>query len=193
MNSGAFRRAVSPGDPPANVAGDAGPPTRHLQGMSATRTSVLFVCLGNICRSPLAEGVFAHMAESRGLAGRFVVDSAGTAAYHTGEPADSRSIAVANAHGVPLTGTARQVTRHDFERFDVVVAMDESNRRSLERLQGGRRHAEIVMMRDYDAQDPGADVPDPYYGGPRGFDRVYRILERSCQSLLDELAGLGHA
>lgn len=162
--------------------------------MPHTNTSVLFVCLGNICRSPLGEGIFAALATERGLAGHFHVDSAGTAAYHTGEPPDSRSIAVAAAHGVPLTGYARQVTPRDMERFDVIVAMDRSNRRSLQRLRQRVRRgrgdlADIVLMRDYDpgARDP--DVPDPYYGGPDGFEQVYRILERACGGLLDDLAG----
>lgn len=161
--------------------------------MSGATTSVLFVCLGNICRSPLGEGIFAALAKERGLADHFHVDSAGTAAYHTGEPPDSRSIAVAAAHGVRLTGYARQVTPRDMERFDVIVAMDRSNLRSLKRLhQRSRRRAgtpaDIVLMRDYDpgAHDP--DVPDPYYGGRDGFERVYRILERACGGLLDELA-----
>ena len=158
--------------------------------MHDTSVSVLFVCLGNICRSPLAEGIFAALAEERGLDGQFHVDSAGTAAYHSGEPPDSRSTAVAAAHGIHLTGLARQVTPHDLERFDIVVAMDRSNQRSLERLHRRVRdgRAEIVMMRDYEpgARDP--DVPDPYYGGPDGFERVYRILERACNGLLDELS-----
>ena len=190
---------------------------------TGSRTSVLFVCLGNICRSPLAEGIFSHQAEIRGLADRFEVDSAGTGAYHAGEPPDSRSVAVAASHGVRLFGTARQVAMDDFERFDLIVAMDRSNQRSLEGLreggaqwdhrrrrrqrrlrrqhrgggegragpQGDRDRARIVMMRDYD-HDPGGgdpDVPDPYYGGPGGFEEVYHILERACAALLDELAG----
>ena len=162
--------------------------------MPGTSVSVLFVCLGNICRSPLAEGIFAALAKERGLDGDFHVDSAGTAAYHSGEPPDPRSTAVAAAHGIRLTGFARQITPRDLERFDIVVAMDRSNRRSLERLRGRIRggrgsRADIVMMRDYDpgARDP--DVPDPYYGGPGGFERVYGILERACNGLLDDLAG----
>lgn len=151
-------------------------------------TTVLFVCLGNICRSPLAEGVFASMAEARGVADRFRVDSAGTAGYHVGETADRRSIAVAAAHGIRLTGRARQVSRRDVTEPGVVVAMDRSNQRSLERLKGRRGDAEIVLMRDYDPEADSPDVPDPYYGGPDGFEEVYRIVERSCRELLDELA-----
>ncbi|MDE0393926.1 MAG: low molecular weight phosphotyrosine protein phosphatase [Gammaproteobacteria bacterium] len=159
--------------------------------MHSTSVSVLFVCLGNICRSPLAEGIFAALAVERGLDGQFHVDSAGTAAYHSGEPPDSRSTTVAAAHGIRLTGVARQVTPRDLERFDIVVAMDRSNRRSLERLRRrvGSGHAQIVMMRDYESGAADPDVPDPYYGGPDGFERVYRILERACNGLLDELSG----
>ena len=164
--------------------------------MSRPTTSVLFVCLGNICRSPLGEGIFAALAEERGLDGDFHVESAGTAGYHSGEPPDSRSTAVAAANGVHLTGYARQVTPRDMERFDVIVAMDRSNQRSLQRLRqrygrGRGGLADIVMMRDYDPDARDADVPDPYYGGHDGFERVYRILERSCRGLLDELAGTG--
>lgn len=159
--------------------------------MAPRPTSVLFVCLGNICRSPLAEGIFSHLAASRGMADRFRIDSAGTGAYHTGERPDSRSIAVASNHGVRLLGVARQVAHTDLARFDVIVAMDRSNRRSLERMRdhGARNgRAQIVMMRDYDREGDSRDVPDPYYGGPDGFERVYRILERCCDRLLDTLS-----
>ena len=160
--------------------------------MPTDTVSVLFVCLGNICRSPLAEGVFAAAARERGLDARFRADSAGTGAYHSGEPPDPRTAAVAARHGVPLAGVARQVTRRDFGRFDLVVAMDRSNRRSLERLRGPRPRpgaARIVMMRDYDPNPDSPDVPDPYYGGADGFERVYRIVARCCEGLLDELDG----
>ena len=159
--------------------------------MPSDPVSVLFVCLGNICRSPLAEGVFLAVAEARGLGSRFEADSAGTAAYHSGEPPDPRTTAVAARHGVHLTSIARQATRHDFQRFDLIVAMDRSNRRSLERLRGHRPRpgaARIVMMRDYDPESGDPDVPDPYYGGAEGFERVYGIVERCCEGLLDELA-----
>lgn len=152
-------------------------------------TSVLFVCLGNICRSPLAEGIFASIVEARGLGDQFRVDSAGTAGYHVGERADHRSIAVAADHGVRLAGRARQVTDRDVKEPGVVVAMDRSNLRSLERRRGRHGNARLVLMRDYDSGADSLDVPDPYYGGPEGFEEVYRILERSCRALLDELAG----
>ena len=146
--------------------------------------SVLFVCLGNICRSPLAEGVFRELATELGVEERFHIDSAGTGAYHAGEAPDPRSVAVARKHGINLTGLARQVTPHDLRDFDWVVAMDATNHRSLERLPGTAR---LVMMRDFDPEAPGADVPDPYYGGPGGFDEVFSIVERSCRQFLEEL------
>jgi len=150
--------------------------------------SVLFVCLGNICRSPLAEGVFRHMAEKRSLGERFVVDSAGTAGYHSGEAPDSRAIAVAVEHGLPLLDSrARKVTLRDLQQPGLVIAMDRSNLRVLKRLRGGSGQATVRLMRDYDPDAPGADVPDPYYGGPEGFEEVFRILDRSCRALLDKL------
>ncbi len=152
--------------------------------------SVLFVCLGNICRSPLAEGVFRALAAEAELEDRFRVDSAGTGAYHVGEAPDPRSVAVALEHGVQLTGLARQVTPHDLTNFDWVVAMDDSNRRSLRGLGGGTDgKRRVVLLRDFDSESPGSDVPDPYYGGVEGFERVFQIVDRSCRQLLDEIAG----
>lgn len=162
-----------------------------MPNSESTRQRVLFVCLGNICRSPLAEGIFCRLVADRGLEDRFFVDSAGTAGYHAGEAPDHRSVEVAARRGVRLTSTARKATQRDMDAPGVVVAMDESNRRALERLQGRAGQAEIVLMRDYDPEDAGADVPDPYYGGPKGFDEVYEMLARSCEGLLDDLTGRG--
>jgi protein-tyrosine phosphatase len=151
-------------------------------------TSVLFVCLGNICRSPLAEGVFRHLAADAGLADRFVVDSAGTGAWHEGEPADSRSIQVAAAHGVTLDGRARQVTAEDLRAFDVVLAMDRDNLDVLEEISstaGGT--ARLHLLREFDAAADSDEVPDPYYGGPHGFENVYRMVHAACEGLLREL------
>lgn len=149
-------------------------------------SSVLFVCLGNICRSPLAEGVFLHLA--REAAFEVEVDSAGTGGYHTGELADPRSRAVARKHGIELPSRARKVRHDDFERFDLIVAMDQSNASDLRRICPDAHHTKIVLMRDYDPAGPG-DVPDPYYGGDRGFDDVYAMVHRACQALLAELQG----
>jgi protein-tyrosine phosphatase len=150
---------------------------------------ILFVCLGNICRSPLAEGVFRHLAAEAGMDGRIEVDSAGTGAWHVGEPPDRRSLSVARKNGVSLDGRARQVEVEDFAHFDLVVAMDRDNLRQLESLRdraGGG--APVRLLRKFDP-DAGGDleVPDPYYGGPDGFDRVYGMVDRSCRSLLETL------
>lgn len=152
------------------------------------RIGVLFVCLGNICRSPLAEGVFAHLVAEAGLSDRFVVDSAGTGAWHVGERPDGRSIQVAQDHGVHLPGRARQVTPEDLRRFDVVLAMDRDNLADLERLSrdsGGT--ARIHLLRSFDPDADGDEVPDPYYGGARGFEKVYAMVHTACRGLLEEL------
>ncbi|RMH20302.1 MAG: low molecular weight phosphotyrosine protein phosphatase [Gemmatimonadetes bacterium] len=159
--------------------------------------AVLFVCLGNICRSPLAEGVLRHRLAARGLDARVAVDSAGTGAWHVGEPADARSRAVARRHGVILDGRARRVDPSDFERFDLVLAMDRSNLADLEALRPpGEVRARLALFRAFDPlADGDLDVPDPYYGGPDGFERVYEIVERACEVLAhtieEELDGPG--
>lgn len=151
--------------------------------------SVLFVCLGNICRSPLAEGVFSHLAGERGAAGRYRSDSAGTGDWHVGEPPDTRSVVVARRHGIRLGGSARQVRGKDFREFDLIVAMDGENLRALVELRGDALGgAELALLRDYDPAAGGdLDVPDPYYGGPDGFERVFEMVRRSCVRLLDLL------
>lgn len=152
-------------------------------------TSVLFVCLGNICRSPLAEGVFWHLVVQRGLESSFRVESAGTGAWHVGEPPDDRSSEVARRHGVSLDGQqARRVRSSDFAEFDHLVAMDRENLRTLERLMdevGGA--ASLSLLRDHDPEPGDGDVPDPYYGGGHGFDHVFRMIRRSAEALLDHL------
>lgn len=153
------------------------------------RTSILFVCLGNICRSPLAEGVFRHRAEEAGLGDRFEIDSAGTGGWHVGNPPDPRSAAVAETNGVSLAGqAARRVAPDDFDRFDWIVAMDRANARDLEAIGGSRAgRARIVLLRDFDPEPGDGEVPDPYYGGPGGFDEVFAMVDRSCAALLDHL------
>lgn len=150
-------------------------------------TRVLFVCLGNICRSPAAEGVFRHLVAEAGLSDGFVIDSAGTGAWHMGEPADERMQAAAHQRGVRLTSRARQVGRSDFDDFDWILAMDDSNLSHLRRLARPTDHERIRKFRDFDPDDAGADVPDPYYGGPEGFDDVLDIVERTARALLDHL------
>lgn len=153
--------------------------------------SLLFVCLGNICRSPLAEGVFLHRAAQRGLGSRFLVDSCGTGHWHVGERPDARAVAVARKHGVELPSLARQVDpATDFDRFELLLPMDRANRENLLRL--GAPEDRVRLMRSFDpalqgAADGRLDVPDPYFGGPEGFDAVYDMLTRACDGLLDRL------
>jgi len=162
--------------------------TSDASSAAPSATSVLFVCMGNICRSPLAEGVFRHLAAEAGVADRFVVDSAGTGAWHAGEPPDARSIEVAAAHGVTLQGRARQIEAEDLRAFDLVLAMDRDNLGVLEELSaaaGGT--ARLHLLREYDPTAEGDEVPDPYYGGPHGFEKVYRMIHAACQGLVEEL------
>ncbi len=152
------------------------------------RTSVLFVCLGNICRSPLAEGVFQHLVEEAGLSERFEIDSAGTGSWHVGEPPDARATLVAGQHGVELVSRARQLTEEDLLHFDWIIAMDHENLRNIERMaDASGSDAEIHLLREFDADGEGDEVPDPYYGGASGFENVYSMVQRSCQELLDRL------
>jgi protein-tyrosine phosphatase len=151
-------------------------------------SSVLFVCLGNICRSPLGEGVLRHLvAEHSALTGRVETDSAGTAAYHTGESPDLRSIEAAARHGVSLAGqSARPVEVEDFHRFDLILAMDAENLKNLEALRPAGSSCTLRRLRDYDPAGAG-DVPDPYYGGSDGFEDVFKMVHRSCVGLLAEI------
>ena len=160
-----------------------------MVNQSGDKLSVLFVCLGNICRSPLAEGVFKHLVSEAGLANRFDIDSAGTASYHVGDPPDDRTSAVARARGIELTSKARQVIRDDLQRFDYVLVMDSQNYKNVKRLAGREApRAEVRLLREFDSKaDRDLDVPDPYYGGTRGFEAVHDIVERSCRGLLDYL------
>ncbi len=149
-------------------------------------TRILFVCLGNICRSPSAEAVFRHRAEAAGLDGDVTVDSAGTGDWHVGKRADPRAIAAARGRGVEVTSIARQVRTSDFERFDLLIAMDSSNHADLTAMPGADP-GRLRMMREF-AGEPGLDVPDPYYGAEDGFDEVLDILERACDGLIAEIA-----
>ena len=150
--------------------------------------NVLFVCLGNICRSPLAEGIFLHLVNEAGLSDRFEIDSAGTGAWHVGEMPDARATIVASQHGVNLTSRARQITDDDLEQFDWVIAMDRENLRNIERMAlSTGSDAEIHLLREFDTDGGGDEVPDPYYGGTSGVETVYEMVHRSCQVLLDRL------
>lgn len=150
------------------------------------KVKVLFVCLGNICRSPLAEGIFRQRVKERGIAELFEVDSCGTAAYHIGNSPDSRSVQNASVNGVDYTHAAKQLKLSDFEEFDYVFPMDESNMEDVLALQPMNSKAKVIKMRDYDNLGKGRDVPDPYYGGSQGFQDVFDILDRSVNAFIDE-------
>lgn len=151
-------------------------------------TRVLFVCLGNICRSPLAESVLRHLARERGVERELEIDSAGTSGYHAGSPPDRRSVATARARGVDVTGASRQLRGADLEEFDYVVVMDAENLAEVERLQRrARGGARVHRLREWDPDPSEPDVPDPYYGGEGGFERVHELVERCCAALLDHL------
>ena len=156
---------------------------------------LLFVCLGNICRSPTAEGVMAHLLEEHGLADEIELDSAGTGGWQIGKPPDRRAVAAARARGVMLEGCARRVSPEDFDRFDLLLAMDRENLvEVLARAPDGEARAKVRLLREFDPEAVAAgslDVPDPYYGGAEGFENVLDLVERACRGLLDHVrAGL---
>jgi protein-tyrosine phosphatase len=151
--------------------------------------AISFVCMGNICRSPTAEAVMRSLVREAGLGHAIAIDSAGTGAWHVGEERDSRSRAVAKQRGMPITGVARQFVRADFDRFHLVLALDEDNQRDLQRLApSDEARAKIHLLREFDPDaPPGAEVPDPYYGGPDGFEQVFDICVSACRGLLQHL------
>lgn len=150
---------------------------------------ILFVCLGNICRSPTAEGVMRRLVREAGLEDQITLDSAGTGGWHAGAPPDERATDAAARRGIELSGSARRVEAEDFERFDLILAMDRANLRQLRRAAPDERaRARVRLLREYDPASSGnLDVPDPYYGGRRGFDRVLDLVEAACRGLLEEL------
>lgn len=152
-------------------------------------TRICFVCLGNIIRSPLAEALFRHHAQQRGVAHKYEVDSAGTGAWHIGEPPDPRMRQVAARHGLQYDHRGRQIHPDDFERFDWFFVMDDDNYAHMMALASlrGQGH-KVRYLRAFDPQANGErEVPDPYYGGEDGFEMVYRVIERSVQGLLEAL------
>jgi protein-tyrosine phosphatase len=153
------------------------------------KTRILFVCLGNIVRSPLAENMFRHLATQAGLATHYELDSAGTGGWHIGESPDGRMRRVAAERGLVYDGSARQFSPRDFDRFDWIIAMDQDNRAHLMHQARNQVDREkIHLMREFDPLGgTNAEVPDPYYGGLRGFEEVYEIVERSCRGLLAAL------
>ena len=151
---------------------------------------ILFVCMGNICRSPTAEGVMRRVLDEAGLAESVEVESAGTGGWHAGEPPDERATLAARRRGITLAGAARQVRAADFRDFDLLIAMDRGNLRELLAVARDEEAAEKVrLLREFDPASSGdLDVPDPYYGGDRGFETVLDMVEAACRGLLDEIA-----
>ena len=155
---------------------------------------VLFVCLGNICRSPLAEAIFNSKLKDAGMDTQVKCDSAGTSDFHIGELPDERTIKCATKHKLPIRHRGRQVNRTDFRDFDYILAMDDNNLRNLNNLKvrygfGGK---EIHLMRDFVAETQGLPVPDPYYGNEEGFEEIYHILDEALDSFLNQVKATHH-
>lgn len=161
-------------------------PKEGREGKEGVR--VLFVCMGNICRSPLAEGVFKRRVAEAGLSRQIASDSAGTHGYHVGEAPDARAQRAAQRRGYDISGLrARQVTHRDFGEFDYVLAMDETNRRLLARLCPEGQTHKLKLFMQFHAHAVTREVPDPYYGGEQGFERVLDLVEEAAQGLLSHL------
>jgi low molecular weight protein-tyrosine phosphatase len=153
---------------------------------------ILFVCMGNICRSPSAEGVFRSLLAARAPQLAVEIDSAGTHDYHVGEPPDDRAIAAARRRGIDLSSLrARTVQAGDFEYYDLILAMDEQNLRELRRRAPAARHDRIRLMMEFVPSGAVRAVPDPYYGGPQGFEQVLDLLEEASEGLLREMLQSG--
>ncbi|MBA4053849.1 MAG: protein tyrosine phosphatase [Marivirga sp.] len=150
-----------------------------------TKIKVLFVCLGNICRSPLAEAIFIDKIVRKKLEDRFEVDSCGTSNYHIGDIPDHRTIATAQQNGIKINHIVRQFVTEDLETFDYIMAMDRSNQQNILRLSGDGKHEQkVFLMRAFDPLGTGEEVPDPYYGSERHFQEVYEILDRAMDNFL---------
>jgi protein-tyrosine phosphatase len=149
---------------------------------------LLFVCLGNICRSPAAEGIMNHLVAAAGVGDHIICDSAGTSGYHIDEPPDRRMTAAAKQQGIVLQGHSRRFESTDFKQFDLILAMDQDNYRTLlSRDRTGSYQAKVRLMCDFCQQFPDREVPDPYFGGPEGFNHVVDLLLDACGGLLQDV------
>jgi protein-tyrosine phosphatase len=149
---------------------------------------VLFVCTGNICRSPTAEGVFRHLVETAGLSDKVDIDSAGTHSYHVGAPPDPRTVMAARARGIDLSPLRARVVRPgDFAAFDLILAMDSGHLAHLEAMSPAGGRAKVKLFLDYHPEGRLRDVPDPYYGGPAGFEHVFDLVEHASRALLAKI------
>lgn len=154
------------------------------------KVAVLFVCMGNICRSPTAEGVFRHVVENSDLCDLIQTDSAGTHAYHVGEPPDKRAQATAHSRGIDISDLrARRVSRDDFEKFDYIIAMDNDNLAGLLNECPEHHREKVELFLSYANDLSETEVPDPYYGGKRGFTHVFDLVESASKGLLAEING----
>ena len=159
-----------------------------LIGLSMKKVKVLFVCLGNICRSPLAEAIFQTQITQKGFDHLVEMDSCGTANYHVGDLPDGRTRANAMKNGVAINHRGRQLSHHDLERYDFVLAMDRSNYRNILALENAGHHEhKIMLMRNFDPLKSNDEVPDPYYGGEKDFQEVFEILDRSVRGFIQHL------
>lgn len=163
--------------------------------MSAPPVRLLFVCMGNICRSPTAEGVMAHLLEREGLTDAVSIDSAGTGGWHVGSPPDERATSAAAGRGVLLQGAARQLRAADFDDFDLLLCADSGNLREVRAIApSGAARDKVRLLREFDPDAVAGgdlDIPDPYYGGARGFEDVLDLVERACIGLLEDLRDQG--
>lgn len=158
-----------------------------MNAMESRKVRVLFVCLGNICRSPLAEAIFKHKIHKKGWGNIVEADSCGTSNYHIGEGPDERTLVNALKNGVSIHHKGRQLTSEDLVNYDFILAMDISNYKNIVKLDTTNQHShKVKLMRSFDPQ-PGDEVPDPYYGGERGFQEVFEILDRSTEGLIEFL------
>lgn len=166
-------------------------PTTSLIPRTITQENpykICFVCLGNICRSPTAEGILQHLIRERDLNPYFEIDSAGTSAYHIGELPNSKSRKVAGKYGVELLSRARQFTPFDLKYFDLILAMDEENYEDIVSLDRNNEFANhVFLLRNFDPKPEDLNVPDPYYGGSDGFEHVFQVIHRSCMALMNQL------
>lgn len=152
------------------------------------RTKILFVCLGNICRSPLAEAIFNHKIKERGLENQVEVNSCGTANYHVGDTPDPRTIKNALKNGVAIDHLGKQLSERDLAHYDFILAMDKSNHTNIFKLTDASKHAhKIKLMRSFDLEPNGEEVPDPYYGNESDFQNVFDILNHSMDSFITYL------
>ena len=152
------------------------------------QVSVLFVCLGNICRSPTSEGVFRNLVESQALDFEIHVDSAGTAGYHIGQPPDSRAIAAAAKRGVSISHLrARRLNRRDYEKFDYIIGMDLFNYQDLVSMAPRDYKGKVCLFMDFASDRDLQEIPDPYYGGHDGFERVLDMIEAACLGLIEDI------